>query len=47
MNDNLGYSLIGTGTLMTAYGWAAVATVVAVGLAAYIVYDKVNEATSK
>lgn len=46
MNDNMGYTLIGTTTLLTTCSWAAVATVAAVGLTAYIVYDKVLKDTS-
>ena len=46
MNDNMGYTLIGTTTLLTTYSWAAVATVAAVGLAVYIAYDKTMKDTS-
>ena len=46
LNDNIGYTLIGTTTLLTTCSWAAVATVAAVGLAAYIVYDKALKDTS-
>lgn len=43
MDDNIGYTLIGTTTLLTTCSWAAVATVAAVGLAAYVVYDKLEK----
>ena len=46
MNDNMGYTLIGTTTLLTTCSWAAVATVAAVGLAVYIAYDKIMKDTS-
>lgn len=43
MNDKLGYTLVGTSTLLTAYGWAAAATVAAVGLTAYIIYNEFSD----
>lgn len=43
MNDKLGYTLVGTSTLLTAYGWAAAATVVVVGLTVYILYNEFGD----
>ncbi|MDO4178178.1 MAG: hypothetical protein Q4D21_03215 [Phascolarctobacterium sp.] len=43
MHDNIGYTLIGTTTLLTTCSWTVAATVVAVGLAAYVVYEKSNK----
>lgn len=40
MDDKLGYTLIGTTTLITTCGWATVATIAAVGLTAYVIYEK-------
>lgn len=43
MNDKLGYTLVGTSTLLTAYGWAAAVSVVAIGLTAYILYNEFGD----
>lgn len=43
MQDKLGYTLIGTTTLLATYGWATVATVAVVGLTAYIIYEKTTD----
>lgn len=42
MNDNIGYTLIGTSTLLATCSWAALATVAAVGLTAYVIYDNLE-----